>query len=103
MLKEFIDRNEIKNALLGTIIADGYISKKRTKNANCNLEITHTSKNLDYLKELKYLIESIDGIKCTIQEHNKNSENKDLSRLLPAIYKSGKGYSERGKTIQHSQ
>lgn len=30
-------------------------------------------------------------------------ENKDLSRLFPAIYKSGKGYSERGKTIQHSQ
>ena len=84
MLKEFIDRNEIKNALLGTIIADGYISKKRTKNANCNLEITHTSKNLDYLKELKYLIESIDGIKCTIQEHNKNSENKKyfLYRLI---------------------
>ena len=30
-------------------------------------------------------------------------ENKDLSHLFPTIYKSGKGYSERGENIQHIQ
>lgn len=71
---------DIKNALLGTIFADGSIGKRRTdgsKNGtNGELEITHTSKNLDYLKLIKGLLERIDGIKVRISEHNKKTEAK---------------------------
>lgn len=76
-LKKFINNTEdIQNAILGTIFADGYISKKRTNNGNSNLEITHTSKNLDYLKVLKELLELLPNCKCSITQHNKVSENK---------------------------
>lgn len=71
---------DIKNALLGTIFADGSINKSRTdssrSSANGELEITHTSKNLDYLKFLKSLLERIEGIKVRISEHNKKTDNK---------------------------
>lgn len=71
---------DIKNALLGTIFADGSIGKKRTNGlrngTNGELEITHTSKNLDYLKLIKSLLEKIDGIKVRISEHNKKTESK---------------------------
>ena len=72
--------DEIKNALLGTIFADGSIGKVRTDGSrngtNGELEITHTSKNLDYLKLIKSLLEKIEGIKVRISEHNKKTENK---------------------------
>lgn len=75
-----LDIAEIKNALLGTIFADGSIGKVRTdgsKNGtNGELEITHTSKNLDYLKLVKALLERIEGIKVRITEHNKKTESK---------------------------
>ena len=71
---------DIKIALLGTIFADGSISKKRTdgsrNGAGSNLEITHTSKNLDYLKLLKYLLEKIEGVTAKIAEHNKKTDLK---------------------------
>lgn len=71
---------DIKIALLGTIFADGSISKKRTdgsrNGAGSNLEITHTSKNLDYLKLLKYLLEKIEGVTVKIAEHNKKTDLK---------------------------
>lgn len=71
---------EIKNALLGTIFADGSIGKKRTDGSrngtNGELEIIHTSKNLDYLKLIKFLLERIEGIKVRITEHNKKTESK---------------------------
>lgn len=71
---------DIKNALLGTIFADGSIGKQRTDGSrngtNGELEITHTSKNLDYLKLIKSLLEKIDGIKVRISEHNKMSDSK---------------------------
>ena len=74
---------DIKNALLGTIFADGSIGKVRTDGSrngtNEELEITHTSKNLDYLKLIKSLLERIDGIKVTISEHNKKTDNKTYS------------------------
>lgn len=51
MLKEFVkDLDYAKNAVLGTILADGSLSKQRNGYKNSYLEITHTSKNLDYLK-----------------------------------------------------
>ena len=71
---------DIKIALLGTIFADGSITKKRTdgsrNGAGSNLEITHTSKNLDYLKLLKYLLEKIEGVTAKIAEHNKKTDLK---------------------------
>lgn len=71
---------DIKNALLGTIFADGSIGKKKTNGlrngTNGELEITHTSKNLDYLKLIKSLLEKIDDIKVRISEHNKKTESK---------------------------
>lgn len=77
---EGLTTEEIKNALLGTIFADGSIGKIRTDGSrngtNGELEITHTSKNLDYLKLLKQLLEQIDGIKVRISEHNKKTETK---------------------------
>ena len=82
MLKEFIKtEEEAKRALLGTIIADGSLCKARNKSYRnkCYLEITHTSKNLDYLKEKKEILEYILNIKCTIKEHNKNTDLKTYS------------------------
>lgn len=71
---------DIKNALLGTIFADGSIGKSRTDGSrngtNGELEITHTSRNLDYLRLIKSLLEKIDGIKVRISEHNKKTELK---------------------------
>ena len=73
---------DIKNALLGTIFADGSIGKVRTNGSrngtNGELEITHTSKNLDYLKLIKSLLERIDGIRVRISEHNKKTASKRL-------------------------
>lgn len=79
MLKEFIKNEEYaKNAILGTIFADGSITKARKKSfiKKSYLEVTHTSKNLDYLKELKSVLEDVLNIKCRIVEHSKHSENK---------------------------
>lgn len=81
MLKEFVkDIDYAKNALLGTILADGSLGKIRTNRSrngtNAGLEITHTSKNLDYLKAVKELLELIDGITCKIHEHNKVTKEK---------------------------
>ena len=71
---------DIKNALLGTIFADGSIGKSRTNGSrngtNGELEIIHTSRNLDYLRLIKSLLERIDGIKVRISEHNKKTELK---------------------------
>ena len=71
---------DIKNALLGTIFADGSIGKSRTDGSrnetNGELEITYTSRNLDYLRLIKSLLERIDGIKVRISEHNKKTESK---------------------------
>lgn len=78
-LKE-MNIEDIKNALLGTIFADGSIGKVRTNGSrngtNGELEITHTSKNLDYLKLIKSFLEKIEGIKVRISEHNKKTELK---------------------------
>lgn len=83
-----ISIEELKNSLLGTIFADGYISSLRTSGSkngtNASFEVTHTSKNLDYLKLKKSLFEKIDGMKCTITEHNKKTEEKTY--LLYRLY-----------------
>lgn len=82
MLKEFItSKKEAKKALMGTILADGYIQKARTKSYihNTYLEITHTSKNLDYLKAKKEILEMLDDTICSIKEHNKKTKEKTYS------------------------
>lgn len=84
MLKKFINTiEEAKQALLGTILADGSIGKQRTNGSrngtNASLEITHTSKNLDYLKEVKELLEIIPGIKCDIRERVKKTPLKNYT------------------------
>lgn len=81
MLKEFIkDKEEIKRALLGTIFADGHIAQIKGKSyiTKTYIEITHTSKNLDYLKEVKELFEEL-GYKCSIKEHNKKTKEKSYT------------------------
>ena len=92
MLKDFIqDEEEAKRALLGTILADGSLQKERYTSSSKTsyrlttyVEITHTSKNLDYLKEVKAIFETIKGVKCKITEHNKVSKDKTytLYRLI---------------------
>lgn len=79
MLKEFIkDINDVRNALMGTILADGSIQKERVNNYHDKtyIEITHTTKNLDYLKAKKELFELLPNTICSIKEHNKVTENK---------------------------
>ena len=78
MLKEFTENKEILiNSLLGTIFADGSICKARNKSYKnkAYLEITHTSKNLDYLEFNKTLLEKLPNVTCKIVQHNKKTEN----------------------------
>ena len=88
---EKMNIEDIKNALLGTIFADGSIGKIRTDGSrngtNGELEITHTSRNLDYLKLKKELLEMIPNCTCKITEHNKKTENKTYSlyRLMTNV------------------
>jgi hypothetical protein len=82
MLKEFIEnKEEAKKALMGTILADGSIQKARTKSYinKTYVEITHTSKNLDYLKAKKEVFEMLDDTTCSIKEHNKVTKEKTYS------------------------
>lgn len=72
----FTDKQAIKSALIGTILADGSISKQRTPNGRSSCEITHTNKNLDYLQFKKQLFELLPDTKCTIKAHNKVSKDK---------------------------
>lgn len=72
--------DDIKNALLGTVFADGSIGKQRTDGSrngtNADFEVTHTSKNLDYLRIIKDLLERVDGVKAKITEYNKKTDVK---------------------------
>lgn len=82
-LKEFINtEDKVKRALLGSILADGSIQKQRksgkqkTKTNYAYLEISHTARNLDYLKFKQELLLKIEGMKVTLHPHNKVTENK---------------------------
>ena len=80
MLKEFIMTEEdAKNALLGTILADGHITQARKSSyvKKTYFEVSHTSRNLDYLKAKKELLERVSGITCKITEHNKKALEKE--------------------------
>jgi len=82
---KFVKTSEdAKKALIGTIIADGYVEKQRTPNGRAMIEICHTSRNLDYLRLKKELFEIIPGIKCEIVPHNKVTKEKtyELYRLM---------------------
>lgn len=77
-LNEIVKTEEdIKNALIGTIFADGSIEKQRTPKGRGSCEITHTSKNLDYLKLKKELFEMLSDCKCTIKPKNKKTKDKE--------------------------
>lgn len=87
-LKEIINtKEEAKQALLGTILADGSIGKQRTPKGRASCEITHTVKNLDYLKLKKDIFEGYLNIKCSIKEHNKITSEKTytLFRLTTTV------------------
>lgn len=79
MLNKVFENFEFaKNALLGTIMADGSIEKQRTsgiKGVAAPLEITHTSKNLDYIKFIGEILKFL-NIEYSINEHNKSTETK---------------------------
>ncbi len=99
MLKEFIKtKEEARRALLGTILADGSLCKARKSGSykkKCYLEITHTSKNLDYLREIKAILEDILNIKCKITEHNKRTNTK-----LYTLYRLTTESTEKLKTLR---
>ena len=82
-LKEII-KNEFdaESAIIGTLIADGSISYERRSSRGA-VEITHTARNLDYLKLKKDIFELIPGVICNIKPHNKITPNKtyELFRL----------------------
>lgn len=104
MLKEFIKtKEEARRALLGTIIADGSLCKARNKSyyKKCYLEITHTSKNLDYLKQIKSILQDVLDIKCSITEHNKKTSDKTYS-LFRLITESTEQFREL-RDILYSQ
>lgn len=88
---------QIKQGLLGTIFADGCISKKKGRYKNAYLEITHTSKNLDYLKFKQALLKRI-GINSTISEHNKKTETKNYSLFRLYAY-ANEWFTELQQTI----
>ena len=96
---------EIKDARLGTSFADGSIGKARTDGSrngtNGELEITHTSRNLDYLRLIKSLLERIDGIKVRISEHNKKTELKTYT-LYRLCTNRHVGFTELRKDIYDS-
>jgi|GEM_PF-6395233 len=80
----FVNNEEdAKRALIGTLIADGHVEKQRTPNGRAMIEITHTARNLDYLKFKKQLFEFIPNVECEIKSHNKTTEDKsyELFRL----------------------
>lgn len=87
MLKEFVkNEEEAKIALLGTILADGSIQKEQHTSSNniryknkTYVEITHTSKNLDYLKEVGELFKMVEGVTYKIVAHNKVTKDKVYS------------------------
>lgn len=98
MLKDFItDENYLKNGLLGTIFADGSIGKIRivkghTKPAYVSkapFEVTHTLKNLDYLKQVKELLEMLPNTKCTLTPHNKkvNNNAQEFKKSMYLLYR----------------
>lgn len=79
-LSKFIKtEKDAKDAMIGTILCDGSLGKQRTDGSvngtNADLEITHTSKNLDYLK-LKHDLLAIIGINSNITEHSKRTSEK---------------------------
>ena len=82
-LKEII-KNEFdaESAIIGTLIADGSISYER-RSSKGSVEITHTARNLDYLKLKKDIFELIPGVVCNIKPHNKITPDKtyELFRL----------------------
>lgn len=80
---KFINTEEkAKQALMGTILADGSIQKQRksgkqqSKANYAYLEINHTARNLDYLKFKENLLNKISGIKTRIVPHNKVMADK---------------------------
>lgn len=84
-LKEIIKTDaDLYGALIGTIFADGHISKIRNRYKNCCCEITHTEIHLDYLKFKKQLFEMIPDLIVTISPHNKKTQFKTyyLYRLM---------------------
>lgn len=107
----FETEEEIKGALIGTIFADGSIEKQRTPKGRGSCEITHTSKNLDYLQFKKELFEMLPGFKCVIKPHNKKAKDKEyllyrlstnrtdwLTYLRDALYTIKEGKREKHLT-----
>lgn len=76
-IKEFIHNDaELYGALIGTIFADGYISKIRNRYINSCCEFTHTEIHLDYVKLKQELLDMVPDVKTKISPHNKKTENK---------------------------
>ncbi len=82
-LKEIIqNENDAESAIIGTLIADGSISYER-RSSKGSVEITHTARNIDYLKLKKEIFEFLPGVVCNIRPHNKVTPEKtyELFRL----------------------
>lgn len=68
--------DELRNGFLGTVLADGCVSKIRNRYKNSCFEVTHTSKNIDYLKFKQEILKRL-GIDSTLTPHNKRIEDKE--------------------------
>lgn len=109
MLKEFVkNEEEAKIALLGTILADGSIQKERYTPSNnirykykTYVEITHTSKNLDYLREVGELFKMIEGVTYKIVAHNKVT--KDKVHSLYRLYTNSTPYFSELRDILYNK
>lgn len=99
-LNEFTEE-ELRNGFLGTVFADGSIDKRKFKYKNAPFEVTHTSKNLDYLRFKQDLLKRL-GIDSKISEHNKKTKEK--SYTLFRLYANGNPwFSELRDNIYDSQ
>lgn len=76
-LKEIIKTDaDLYGAIIGTLFADGSVSKIRNRYKNCCCDFTHTAIHLDYLKMKAELFEMIPNVKTRISQHNKKTPEK---------------------------
>lgn len=73
---------ELRDGFLGTVLADGSVARIRNRYINSCFEVTHTSKNMDYLRFKQEILKRL-GIESSISPHNKRILDKEyfLMRL----------------------
>lgn len=75
MILDKLTQDEIRSALIGTILADSSLTKNRKKACRAYLDVTHTAKALDYLKLKQALLARLE-IESKITRHDKQTDEK---------------------------